>query len=151
MANPRTIARIEGAIKRRIAHCLQFEVADPRAGFVTIIDAQLTPDLAKVTVRWSVLDPKTEKGRVMHMLDHARGFVQRKMGRVLTMRRMPHLEWKYDDSSAEAARLDQVIRHALDRDAAVRGSAWPPEEPDSPEPNLNDPSSHSPPAESEQE
>jgi hypothetical protein len=64
---------------------------------------------------------------------------------------MPHLEWKYDDSSAEAARLDQVIRHALDRDAAVRGSALPPEEPYSPEPNLNDPSSHSPPAESEQE
>ena len=121
MANQRTIARIEGAIKRRVAHCLQFEVADPRAGFVTIIAAELTPDLAKVTVRWSVLDPEEERVRVEKMLEHARGFVQRKMGRVLSLRRMPRLEWKYDDTGIEAARMDLLIRDALTKDANVRG------------------------------
>ena len=123
MANQRTIARIEGAIKRRVAHCLQFEVADPRAGFVTIIAAELTPDLAKVTVRWSVLDPEEERVRVEKMLEHARGFVQRKMGRVLSLRRMPRLEWKYDDTGVEAARLDMLIKDAMTKDASVRGDA----------------------------
>lgn len=125
MANPRTIARIEGAIKRRIAHCLQFEVADPRAGFVTIVDAELTPDLARVTVRWSVLDADQERVRVGHMLEHARGYVQRKMGRVLSMRRMPRLEWKYDDSGIEAARIGKLIRDAQTKDAQVRGDNPP--------------------------
>ncbi|HIG87412.1 MAG TPA: 30S ribosome-binding factor RbfA [Planctomycetes bacterium] len=135
MANQRTIARIEGAIKRRVAHCLQFEVADPRAGFVTIIAAELTPDLAKVTVRWSVLDPKEERVRVGKMLEHARGFVQRKMGRVLSLRRMPRLEWKYDDTGVEAARMDLLIRDALTKDAGVRG--------DTPETAAADEHSHS--------
>jgi len=139
MANPRTIARIEGAIKRRIAHCLQFEVADPRAGFVTIIDAELTPDLSRVTVRWSVLNPDREQVRVEKMLDHARGFVQRKMGRVISLRRMPRLNWKYDNSALEASRLDELIRGAQVKDARIRGDT-PPCTPDEPPPTESGPS-----------
>ena len=45
MANPRTIARLEAQIRRRAAYCLQFEVADPRATFITITRVELSSDL----------------------------------------------------------------------------------------------------------
>jgi hypothetical protein len=37
MANPRTIARLEARILERAAMCLQGEVSDPRASFITAL------------------------------------------------------------------------------------------------------------------
>jgi hypothetical protein len=55
------------------------------------------------------------------MLESARGFVQRQMGRVINLRRLPRIQWVYDDSLAEAARLDQLIKDAQAKDARIRG------------------------------
>jgi hypothetical protein len=55
------------------------------------------------------------------MLESARGFVQRQMGRVINLRRLPRIQWIYDDSLAEAARLDQLIKDAQAKDARIRG------------------------------
>jgi ribosome-binding factor A len=121
MANPKTIAKLEAAIRRRIAYCLQFEVSDPRSGFVTITGVELSTDLSVAKVRWSVLDAERERARSEHMLESARGFVQRQMGRVINLRRLPRIQWVYDDSMAEAARLDQLIKDAQAKDARIRG------------------------------
>jgi ribosome-binding factor A len=121
MANPKTIAKLEAAIRRRIAYCLQFEVSDPRSGFVTITGVELSTDLSVAKVRWSVLDAERERARSEHMLESARGFVQRQMGRVINLRRLPRIQWIYDDSLAEAARLDQLIKDAQAKDARIRG------------------------------
>ncbi len=121
MANPKTIAKLEAAIRRRIAYCLQFEVSDPRSGFVTITGVELSTDLSVAKVRWSVLDAERERARSEHMLESARGFVQRQMGRVINLRRLPRSQWVYDDSMAEAARLDQLIKDAQAKDARIRG------------------------------
>lgn len=123
MANPKTIAKLEAAIRRRIAYCLQFEVSDPRSGFVTITGVELSSDLSVAKVRWSVLEPERERARSEHMLESARGFVQRQMSRVINLRRLPRIQWVYDDSMAEAARLDQLIRDAQAQDARIRGEA----------------------------
>ena len=131
MANPKTIAKLEAGIRRRIAYCLQFEVSDPRSGFVTITGVELSSDLSVAKVRWSVLEPDRERARSEHMLESARGFVQRQMSRVINLRRLPRIQWVYDDSMAEAARLDQLIRDAQAQDARIRGDA---EQPGSSEP-----------------
>jgi ribosome-binding factor A len=122
MANPRTIARLEGLIKRRAAHCLQFELNDPRAGFVTILRAELSSDLSSAKIHYSVLGDANDRSRVQHMLEHAGGFIQHQVGRVLHLRRIPHMRWIYDDSIAEAARMDELIRDARARDRAINPS-----------------------------
>ncbi len=119
MANPRTIARLEGLIKRRAAHCLQFELNDPRAGFVTVLRAELSRDLSSAKLHYSVLGDEQDRSRVQHMLEHAGGFIQHQVGRVLKLRRIPQLRWIYDDSIAEASRIDELIRDARARDRAI--------------------------------
>ena len=119
MANPRTIARLEGLIKRRAAYCLQFELQDPRAGFITILRVELSKDLSVGKIYFSVLGDEQERSRVQHMLEHAAGFIQRQVGRVLHLRRVPHLRWIYDDTIAEAARLGDLIQEARARDRVI--------------------------------
>jgi ribosome-binding factor A len=119
MANPRTIARIAARIQERAAYCLQFELKDPRASFVTITRVELTNDLSLAKVFYSVMGDEADRSKAGHMLEHARGFVQRQVARVLHMRRMPSLRFEYDDSIETAAHIDQVIREARERDRRI--------------------------------
>ncbi len=119
MATPKTIARLEGLIHRRAAYCLQFELNDPRSGFVTILRTELSKDLSIAKIFYSVLGDEADRTRAQHMLEHAGGFIQRQVGRVLQLRRVPHLRFIYDDSIAEAARLEDLIRLARARDREI--------------------------------
>ena len=117
--NPRTIARLQARIQERAAYCLQFEVNDPRASFITITRVELSPDLASGKIHYSVLGDEGDKRNAAHMLQSAAGFIQRQVARVLSVRRMPHLRWVYDDSLENAQAIDALIREARARDAVI--------------------------------
>ena len=120
MANARTIARLEAQILRRAAHCLQFELADPRASFITITRVELAPDVTRGKIFYSLFD-SSERKKAERMMKDAAGFIQRQVASVLSLRNMPHLSWVYDESLAEAQHVDEVIRAALKRDAEIAG------------------------------
>jgi ribosome-binding factor A len=119
MANPRTLARLEARIHERAAYCLQFEINDPRAGFITILRVELSSDATSGKIFYSVLGDESDRSKAAHMLDGARGYIQRQVARVLEMRRIPHLTWVYDDSIEKAADLDLLIREARKRDKSI--------------------------------
>jgi ribosome-binding factor A len=119
VANPRTIARLEARIKERAAYCLQFEVKDPRAGFITITRVELSSDITSGKIHYSVMGGESEKSKAQHMLEHAAGFIQRQVASVLQVRRMPRLSWFYDDSVERAADLAKLIHEARTRDMDI--------------------------------
>jgi len=119
MANPRTIARLEARILERAAYCLQFELADPRGSFITLTRVKLSSDLSVARIYYSVLGGPSEKSKAGHMLEHAGGFIQRQVARVLELRRMPRLVWQADESAEQAADIARLIREARERDMAI--------------------------------
>jgi ribosome-binding factor A len=127
MANPRTKARLEARIQERAAYCLQFEIRDPRASFVTITRVELAPDLTSGRIHYSVLGGQPERSKAEHMLRSAAGFIQRQVARVLEVRRMPHLRWIYDESIERAEHLDHAIQEALERDRKIHEQGGAPE------------------------
>ncbi|HJO26758.1 MAG TPA: 30S ribosome-binding factor RbfA [Planctomycetota bacterium] len=120
MANRRTIERLQARIKERVAYCIQFELADPRSAFVTILSVELSSDLRNVKISYSVLGDDADRTKVAHMLEHAGGFIQRQMGRVLDTRHVPRISWTYDDSADYSDRMDKLIREARERDHNIR-------------------------------
>ena len=120
MANPRTLRRLESRIKERAAYCLQFEVKDPRAAFVTITKVELATDMARGKIHYSCLGPPADRTKTQFMLESAAGFIQRQVARILATRTVPHLTWHYDDSIEKAAELDRLITQARSRDAEIR-------------------------------
>ena len=136
MANPRTIARLESRIHERAPVCLQFEVSDPRASFITITRVKLSSDLTSGRIYYSVLGNEGDKSKAEHMLESASGFLQRQIGRVLQMRRMPHLKWTYDESMERADEIDKLIREARARDREINPHL---DEPHLDEPRVDEP------------
>lgn len=119
MAHPRTIARLEARIHERAAYCLQFEVRDPRAGFITVTGVELSKDITSGKIMWSVLGDDSDRSKAEHMLEHAAGFIQRQVAGVLELRRMPHLRWVYDPRHENAQELDALIKEARARDRQI--------------------------------
>jgi ribosome-binding factor A len=120
MANPRTVARVAARIRQRIAHCLQFEINDPRSSDITITEVQLSADLRNATVLYSLISEK-HRSKTEHMLEGATGFIRKQLGRVLETRVIPELRWKFDDSLAKASAMESLIRQAVQRDDEIRG------------------------------
>ena len=139
MASERTRARIAARIKERVAHCVEFELSDPRAHFITITDVEVSGDLTAAKVSYSVLGSDSEKSQVQHMFQSAAGFVQRQVGKVLQTRTTPHLTFLYDDSIERAAELEKVIQGALARDEQIRTEGHADEDEEAPEPGDLDP------------
>lgn len=123
MANPRTLARIAARIQQRVAHCLLFEIKDPRATFITVTRVEVAEDVSHARIYYSVLGSEGDRSKVQHMLESASGFIQRKVAGVLDVRRAPRLSWRYDDSIEQQAHVDQVIREALERDKQINPHA----------------------------
>ncbi|HIF41062.1 MAG TPA: 30S ribosome-binding factor RbfA [Planctomycetes bacterium] len=120
MPSKKTIARLEAQILRRAAHCLQFEVSDPRMGFVTLTGVELSKDMAYATIRYSVLGDDAECSKTNAMLEQARGFVQRQVASILRTRTTPTLRWEYDPSIAAASQMEQLIQDVQTRDEQIR-------------------------------
>ena len=119
MANPRTIARLESRILERAAICLQSEVSDPRATFITVTRVKLSPDISSGRIYYSVLGSEGDKSKAAHMLESAAGFLQRQIAVAIQVRRMPHLKWTYDDSLEKADDMSRLIREARERDRSI--------------------------------
>ena len=125
MANSRARARIAARIRERVAYCLEFEVNDPRAAFVTITQVEVSPDLSVAKVLYTVLGSEGDKSKVAHMLEDATGFVRKQVGRVLRTRRIPRLRWFYDESIEIQANMEEAISKALEHDREVNPGAHP--------------------------
>jgi ribosome-binding factor A len=80
---------------------------------------KLSPDLSSGRIYYSILGSEGDKTKAAHMLESASGFLQRQIGRVLQMRRMPHLKWTYDESLERADEIDKLIREARARDREI--------------------------------
>lgn len=123
MANPRTVARLEARIKERVAHCVEFELADPRSTFITITRVELTNDISQAKVYYSVLGDEADRNKTKRMLESAGGFIQRQVARILATRRTPKLEWRYDDTIEQMIHMDEAVAMALERDREINPKA----------------------------
>ena len=89
---------------------LQREMKDPRLGFATITRVATARDLGHARVWVSVLGSEVERERTMDALRVATPWLRRKLGERLSLRHVPELSIREDDSIASGDRVLQIIR-----------------------------------------
>ncbi|WEK13967.1 MAG: 30S ribosome-binding factor RbfA [Candidatus Microbacterium phytovorans] len=116
-------ARLADRIRVLIAERLDKGLRDPRLGFVTITDVRVTGDLQHASVFYTVYGSDQERADSAAALASATGMLRSEVGRRLGIRLTPTLEFIHDALPENAGHIEDLLREARERDAAVAGLA----------------------------
>ncbi|MGV9195037.1 30S ribosome-binding factor RbfA [Microbacterium sp. MC2] len=116
-------ARLGDRIRVILAERLEKGLRDPRLGFVTITDVRVTGDLQHASVFYTVLGSDEEREASGQALKSATGMLRSELGKHLNVRLTPTLEFIHDGLPENAGHIEDLLREARERDAAVAGLA----------------------------
>jgi len=103
-------------IRQILAERLQRGLRDPRLGFVTITDVQVTGDLQHASVFYTVLGDDKERADTQKALGAATGMLRTEVGKNITARLTPSLEFILDGIPENAAAIADLLNEARARD-----------------------------------
>ncbi len=113
--------RLASQIQRELAALIQTGIKDPGLGMPSILEVEVSKDLAYARVYFSVLNPE-DAASCLRALDRAGGFLQREIGKRLKARVTPKLSFIYDDTDIRGRELSDLIDSAVARDRDKAGS-----------------------------
>ena len=119
MADPARAAKLADRIKVVVAQALERRIKDPRLGFVTLTDARVTNDLQHATLYYTVFGDEAQQADTKAALESARGVLRAEVGKNITVRLTPTLEFVPDEIPVNASHLEELIRAAKARDAEL--------------------------------
>ncbi|MGO4299585.1 30S ribosome-binding factor RbfA [Leifsonia sp. RAF41] len=123
MADPARARKLADRIKEIVAKRLDRGLRDPRLGFVTITDVQVTGDLQHATVFYTVYGTEQEREDSAAALKAATGMLRTEVGKNITARLTPTLAFQLDAIPENAAHIEGLLREAQQRDTEVAGLA----------------------------
>jgi len=102
--------RLDSQIRSELMELLQREMKDPRIGFATITRVETARDLGSAKVWVSILGTDEDREQTMRALTAAAPWLRRQLAARLTLRHMPQLVIKHDDSIEAGDRVLKLLR-----------------------------------------
>ena len=119
MADSARAARLAQRVKVLMAQSLRNVIKDERVDNVTVTDARVTNDLQHATVYYTVFGEAELKAEVAEILAKRTGALRKELGRNLTIRLTPTLEFVADEIPESASHLEELLAKAREKDAEV--------------------------------
>jgi ribosome-binding factor A len=85
-------------------------VHDPGVGFITLTRVKVSADLQIARVFYTSMGDDAARRETSKALDRATPFFRRHLGSRLRLRRVPELEFRFDESIANQDRIEQILR-----------------------------------------
>jgi ribosome-binding factor A len=111
----RRLQRLSGLFQEELSELLLREVKDPRlTRLVSITRVVITPDLRHARVYVSVMGSEEEKVSTLEGLTAAAPFLRRELNSRVTLRRVPELSFRRDDSLEQSSRVFGLLKQIAD-------------------------------------
>lgn len=101
--------RVGEQMKKELGEIIGRKIKDPRIGFVTVTDVQVTGDLQQATVFISVLGDDEQKENTLKGLAKAKGFIRSEIGQRIRLRKTPEITFEFDESMEYGSRIDSLL------------------------------------------
>lgn len=103
------IKRLNSIILKEVTDIVQNSVKDPKIGFVTITDVNVTNDLSFAKVYVSFLGKKERNDAGLNALNRAKGHIRSELSKRLTTRKVPELIFILDDALENGNRIESIL------------------------------------------
>ena len=116
--------RVADQLRAEITDLVARQLHDPGIGFLTITHVKVTPDLQKARVYYTTLGDQKARQDTERALERATPFLRRHIGNRLRLKRVPVLEFFFDEAVERGDRIEQILqeisadrlRHEADND-----------------------------------
>lgn len=102
--------RVAEQMKKEISDIVNNKIKDPRIGFLTITDVEVTGDLQQAKIFFSILGDEEERETSLLGLEKASGFIRSEIGRRIRLRKVPEISFEYDLAHEYGNHIDALLR-----------------------------------------
>jgi ribosome-binding factor A len=104
--------RIESFLREKVSSIvLEGELRDPRIDkLVTVTGVKITSDLKEARIFVSVLADDVAKNDTLSILNHASGFIQKRLGKRIRLKSTPKLTFVLDSSLEKGFKINQMLK-----------------------------------------
>jgi len=93
------------------------QVHDRDVGFITLTRVKVSPDLQLARVYYTTMGDEASRQKTARALDRATPFIRREIGHRVQLRRVPVIEFRFDESVAHQDRVEQILRDLKEEEA----------------------------------
>jgi ribosome-binding factor A len=111
--------QVADEIRREIGELLLKQIKDPRVGFASVTEVQVSPDLRHAHINVSVFGSDAERQSTMEALQHGSGYFRREIGAALKLRYTPTIAFHLDDSLERGDRILRLLNEVKDNRAPL--------------------------------
>ncbi|HIS28749.1 MAG TPA: 30S ribosome-binding factor RbfA [Candidatus Avamphibacillus intestinigallinarum] len=102
--------RVAEQMKKELGDIITTKIKDPRVGFVTVTDVEVTGDLQQASVYVSVLGDEDKKRESLLGLAKAKGFIRSEIGKRIRLRKTPELTFAFDEALEHGNHIEAILR-----------------------------------------
>jgi ribosome-binding factor A len=101
--------RVGEQMKKELSDIIGRKIKDPRIGFVTVTDVEVTGDLQQAKVYISVLGDNEQRENTLKGLAKAKGFIRTEIGKRIRLRKIPEIQFEFDESIDYGNRIETLL------------------------------------------
>lgn len=101
--------RAAEAVRAAVTKVLREEVQDPGLGFVTVTSCEMSRDLQNAKVYYTVLGDAEAQHSAHAAFNRATPFLRSRVGEEVGLRTVPELIFRYDRSTDNAMRIEEIL------------------------------------------
>lgn len=104
-------------LREEIADIIMRRIKDPRLGFITVTDVELSEDLKIAKVFISVLREEDKKV-TLEILNSAKGLIRSEVSKRVRVKFIPTLEFMIDKSIEHGDKIDRLLKEIREKGAS---------------------------------
>ncbi|HEY2420906.1 MAG TPA: 30S ribosome-binding factor RbfA [Neobacillus sp.] len=101
--------RVGEQMKKELSDIIGRKIKDPRIGFVTVTDVEVTGDLQQAKAYISVLGDEEQRENTLKGLAKAKGFIRSEIGQRIRLRKTPEITFEFDESVDYGNKIETLI------------------------------------------
>ena len=110
-------------IAQELSDLIRTRLKDPRVGFASITDVEVSNDIRHAKVFVSVMGSDEEQRATLAALEHANGFLRHELAQRLTIRHTPELIFRLDTSIERGTHVLNLIHQVSAEPVGSAGTA----------------------------
>ena len=101
--------RVAEEVRHVISETLAREVKDPGIGFITITHVKISTDLQVARISYTTMGDEKNRAATKAALERVKPFLRRQIGQKMRLRRVPELNFHFDEGIAHQARVEEIL------------------------------------------